>query len=385
MNQIEEIILVGDGHTVSRLPEILANRGLRVRAIGPASSVLSRSRFVNDVTLLGNKETFPGLFIKCSEFFPSSSRLFILSDDELVSRVRESSHVDRDVLGILPFLRAPGRKIAGSKTGLAAAIIEMGIPSPETRVFDNPAAALEFKSSLTGRWCMKADEGGGGRFIIPDLIQHGHHGLEESWFPVLVQRWVPGPTISVEALFLDGRLAGWTYSVLTGLVRLNGPSFCRQFRRPFAYDFLTSLDTFGSFVGGHGFFSCTFLWDGDSKQHLLIEADARPNAWHQFGPQLGVDWALKIRARGQLEGLSSSSESHRSVEVYLWFRSVQHAVVSGSLAPLLAWWRRSPGTYEFRNRMDSLVNRWECRELRGFIVRHLKEFIKRAVLRLRKG
>jgi hypothetical protein len=104
-----------------------------------------------------------------------------------------------------------------------------------------------------------------------------------------VQQKITGVEIHLDAQFFAGKLLGWTYSKVLQVSSRFGPSTDRLYVNPPSLDFVAELDALANAADLHSFANVTLIWVESESCHYLIEADLRPNAWHQFGQLLGVD------------------------------------------------------------------------------------------------
>lgn len=172
--------------------------------------------------------------------------------------------------------------------------------------------------------------------------------------------------ISVEALFRAGELSHYLYSEALGFTGEFGLSRVRQYRQPFSTDFVDTLIRLGKEGGLHGFANCSFIWNQSTGRHLLIEADMRPNRWHQFGPDLGVAWDEGLR------GVSSStlrcSRPHKEALIHHFPREIVEGIRLRKWSWLTPWLRKQPGTWEWRQKVDPTVNRQDWRSIARALV-----------------
>ena len=186
--------------------------------------------------------------------------------------------------------------LAGSKIALSEISQRLGIAIPE---FETAASLRELRQLLADSahdTLVKANIEGGGARVSEFRAEHqGSLGkIDESWLTVLLQRKVTCVAIAVEAQFVSRKLVGWIYSKPLRTSTKFGPSTRRMYCGPSSFDFEQTLERLAETANLHCFPSVTFIQGQVDNRHYLIEADLRPNAWHQFDPQLGVHWSENL-------------------------------------------------------------------------------------------
>ena len=370
MNGGETLAVAFVGSTdgvVRRLPEVLADAGGELSVVGPPASVLASSRHATRVVEVGSGDdrmAFLDGLVQDPDLLASLPRWIVwASDSDLRQLARSSLDLDMKVR-VLPARTPAGLTMLGSKAGLADLTATLGVSRPKSTVVTSAMELAAGLAAVPGRVLIKADEGGGGTRILDVADTHvaDHPVLPDEWYPVVVQEFVDGAEISVEALFGDGRLLGWLYSHPTRLEGWLGRSTVREYRDPPRQDFVETLQQLAHAAGLHGFANCTFIRTADDH-HLLVEVDMRPNAWHQFGPQLGVDWrALMLDVdSGDRPPVHPAIGHGRVRRLHLFPRELVHALTAPSVGALLPWLFRDAGTWQTRNHADPAMNRVELR------------------------
>ena len=118
--------------------------------------------------------------------------------------------------------------------------------------------------------------------------------LDSSCYPVWLQEQILGTEVGVEARFVAGTLVGRTYSHILRTAGQFRPSTARKYLNPPFLEFEGDLKRLGKSALLTGFAKVTFIEGHRNGLHYLIDADLRPNVWHQYGSVLGVDWSANI-------------------------------------------------------------------------------------------
>jgi predicted ATP-grasp superfamily ATP-dependent carboligase len=190
--------------------------------------------------------------------------------------------------------------------------------------------------------------------------------IEADWYPLVVQEFVSGTEVSLEALFRNGKLVAWLYSEMVETMGDFGPSTTRRYFMPEVRDFELVLSLLGADGGLNGMFNVAMIWSPTREAHFLFELDPRPNTWHQFGKHFGVDWVEAMLGSEAITGAShapATPASETDEFIHLYPRALKHALNTRGLGGIRPWLTAAPGTWSSRNHKDHAINRYELREV----------------------
>jgi len=362
-------LIIGSGELVNRLPEVLATDGLFIDVFDFKNSPLAKRQFIDNFfactvplmdhdTMQAHNEHL--VFLEGSNY-----DYYIYSSDALGIAIRNSRLSDQTKSRVLPVRNKDYFALAGSKIALSHAANHLGLTTPRFEV----ANTIHDLQLLLASWptavIAKADHGGGGARVRQFPPHHtGSLGkIDQSWFPVLVQEKITGVEIHLDAQFVAGKLANWTYSRVLQVSSRFGPSTDRLYVNPPSLDFVAELAALANEADLHSFANVTLIWVESESCHYLIEVDLRPNAWHQLGQLLGVDWSKNLIC--QAAGASSGQQElpEEGFRLSLYPRALKHAVRTLNLKMILSWVRHKPGTWETRNNKDPVLNRLEAKSI----------------------
>jgi len=363
-----EVTFVGRG-LIDRLPETFAGPNVFLRVVGPPDGPLLKSKFIDEYITTFSRvggSTLAQELIGRPELRSHLQGLIIFSDDEMVRVLAGSSLTAKEKARILPAGNPEAFDVLGSKVGLADACQRLGIASPRQMVARSLADLPEAIARVGYPCLVKAATGGGGAGItrlrsLGDIHPRDRH--EQILDSYVVQEYVHGQEILVDVAFRDGRVAGWLYTQAVDGTQEFGPSTVRRYQDPPSTDFVESLATLADWGQFNGLFNCAFIREESSGRHLLIEADPRPNAWHQFGPRFRVDWP-RVLANVGGEPIHPEFGSEK-IDVHLYPREISHALSSLQLSLLTPWLKRAPGTWDTRSHVDPAVNAAEALSVVG--------------------
>lgn len=342
----------------------MSRSDLRIRVVGPTGAPLSRSRFIDEYVPTRTRQCNAPLgeeIVADADLRQRLEGTIIYADDDTPRVIADSPLDIVEKCRILPTRHPEGLAMPGSKVGLARTCAAAGVPMPRSIVATDPEDLERAVASIGTPCLVKDDLGGGGAGIT--VVTSGSDLADVALDrPVVVQEFVDGTEVSVEILCRDGRVMGWQYAEVVGLTGRFGPSTARRYRTPGGRDFVVALGRLADHAGLHGFFNCSFLRTPEGD-HLLIEADPRPNAWHQFGPMLGLDWTALLFDDPPIAEPRTVVTPVDGRSLHLYPRQLSSGLADRDWGALRPWLSRAPGTWDTRNTRDRAVSRAEHRQL----------------------
>lgn len=296
------------------LPQLFVEAGFEVDVLCPEKNCARKGGYHDQWFDAGSTQDV--LLVRLYQLVQSERYVrVVLCDDPLLWRI--SSQPITPLLSLLP-VQGQSRRIM-EKIAFAAFCAEHQIPSPKFAVVrqssDWPAAADVIGFPLM----IKPNFSNGGQGIIicnseaeyqkarPSLAHHAGY---------LVQEYLIGKLVSVEALFRKGRLL--EYATSYAYSEALGPSTRRIYQDK--DNRLTELlSNFGKVSGLDGFANMSLI-QAPNGQYGLFEADPRPNRWVAFGKWFAADFAKAIQNwlnpvnPGEIGWKPMSAESIRIIE-----------------------------------------------------------------------
>ena len=364
------VCFVGGGHIVRRLPEIFARNNVKIVMFGVQNNPISESPYIDEYVGLSNllTDTWGDVVLRNTDrILETNADWYIIDGDETATRLANSELSVKHKFKLLPCGNQVGLKVLGSKAGLAKLSKEVDFGFPSSSVAETHSELETELNIWDGPLYIKGDQGGGGlkvRFFA-EANEVRSAEIPKDWFPLVLQQQVLGKLISVEALFWQGEIRGWLYSEGIEFAGSYGPTTTRRYINPPRLDFLNHLEVLGQVAELHGLFNCSFVWQVNELKHYLFEADPRPNLWHQFGPNLGVDWIEIIQNDGLI--VAQKNLPDKGFELSLYPRELVYLIQSGKVRLLFRWLLRRQGTWDVRNHSDFSVNLIELSEIKNEI------------------
>lgn len=372
-----KLLILGQGELVNRLPEVMASNFLAVTFAGKTSSPLSKSRFVGEFVELKDEAVDVSTFQISQELadFLEGTRfdLIVISDDSIALGIAKSNLPLETKLRSLPVRKVQGLKLIASKSGLIELAESIDLKIPNSMIATSPSELNRIVETLGPDFIYKGEFSGGGNQVR--IMSRNHPRSEEfppkSWYPLVAQEIIKGSLINVDAFFLDGKLKAWCYSSTVTMTSKFGPSSRRTYLNPPSLDFVSTLDSLGLETGLNGFLNSSWIIKHADTVHWLIEADPRPNAWHQFFPALGISFEDIFLSRDSINQFRQKLLPESGLTFSLYPRELLAGLRTFRLELSLRWLFRRSGTWEFRNRKDTSVNSYEDKEVILFPVQWL--------------
>ncbi|MDP1835145.1 MAG: hypothetical protein Q8K75_04365 [Chlamydiales bacterium] len=320
-----QVLLLGrDDWLMWFLPSILSRAGCVVDVL--TSSHLMRScRFVRHCEVIPPSTSIVALAAqKCQEY-----DWIVITEDHLLHDILHSDLSTKTKLKLLPVLKEENFSHLYSKISLSKIFSNSGVKTPAFFEATNHDMACEVAQKMQYPVLLKLDASGGGSGIFECHSAADIKALDASvWLkPVLIQKMIAGTTLDLSALFLDGELIHFSYSIMEKVV-LNrfGPSVLRNYHSlatvdPIIFDELRKI---GKALGAHGFTNITCIEASDGSGRYYFEADMRPNVWVDASIFLGEDIAERISSwfsnKRTLQNIVSSSTppSRVMIPYFLW-------------------------------------------------------------------
>lgn len=280
------------------LLEVLADAGFVIDCV----SNRSRMRQLRHIDRFHHEKSYEGLIRRSLALAGQHFYTLVLAaDDQILKHIVDADLPVDDKLRLLPVTGAHNLAHPGSKIGLSRALQQHGVSTPGFEaaydVDGIHAAAIRIGFPLL----VKGDFSGGGNQVFKcrnatELARVARHFRA---YPALVQQFIEGELVSVEAFFQQGQLLHFAYSET--LAYRSGkpfaPSSVRRFwqRKRLAPDLTVELHSLGRALGADGFANITAIRTPDHR-HYFIESDMRPTVWIGYARLFGDSLAARLAA-----------------------------------------------------------------------------------------
>jgi hypothetical protein len=351
--------IAAHGENFRRLPEFLAGPDVRITLICCSESMLRKSKFIDEVIAISQHPHCADFIEKLTTDMQLLDRIdgwvIFASDDEMYGVAHSEITLDLKHK-LLPFRKAEFFPLLNSKSKFVEACIEAGSSIPRSVIVETPVSLSNALKDFTSRVVIKRDQGAGGAGVrvIATESELDDEPIPDSWFPLVLQEYIPGDPRGVDAFFREGHLVAWMYCDNLQFPTKYGPTVTRRYVDPPTLDFEESLQRFAKTTGAHGFANCSSFYLEEENRHLLFEVDMRTNAWHYYGPFFGLKWS-NLMAKPLDEVISEVQRPRNipktGVQIIHWQRFAEYAVLNREWKTLFRLLRmkeadRSPVTFK---------------------------------------
>ena len=254
----------------------------------------------------------------------------ILGDEKLLKLMNDRVDYEWLFKKILPLTKIENREVLASKAGFSVFCEKHAILTPRYRIYNENADPDAIIEGLAFPLLFKPDLSWGGSAILicdnKDSVKTNLAKISAKR-DLVIQEFITGKDIGVEALFKDG-----------DLITYNCSEVLEYFDSKFAYttkrkyfnntEIEPILQHLGNSMGIHGFASISFIYEPERRLYYLIEADLRPNFWLPYGRFTGNDFSEGIKKfinPGYLkaDGAAKRKILKKEIEVALFYRDIR--------------------------------------------------------------
>jgi len=223
----------------------------------------------------------------------------VLTDDDALRMVHDYAD-DTQAQSLLPLQYMSYQGLAGSKATLSLLSQQHDICTPLFAVYEGVGDIVQTSSNVPYPLLLKVDRSGGGKGIFfcsdEEELRAAYAQIKDDQRKnIVVQQYIYGDNISVEALFRNGVLLACARArVVTNTQSEFSVSCVREYEPD---EILTTqVASIGKKLGFNGFCSFTFLQECATHRYYLVEADLRTHLWFVLSRFAGVDFAKAIQA-----------------------------------------------------------------------------------------
>lgn len=289
--------------SLMEIPYLFFLAGVSVDSYSLKDSWLSKSKYLNEV-FYSSEEVDVYLNNLSSLIGKEEYDWVVLGDDIVIRMIAQNISKYKSFEKLIPIRNFQNLNVLGSKAGLLKACNDGGILTPPSVLCNISDDINLLTEKVTFPLLIKVDESSGGAGVyycknIDDVKINLNKLNENEKINVVLQKYIRGKNISVEAIFKEGDLIMYSYSevvkTLDGEFGISAERFYRN-----CEEIEKNLKDVGIFFGINGFCSMTFMCE--NGVYYLIEADLRPQGWFVLSRLAGIDFSLGI-----IEFLSQNS------------------------------------------------------------------------------
>jgi predicted ATP-grasp superfamily ATP-dependent carboligase len=266
----------------------------------------------------------------------------ILGDEPLIKLMNEEVHEESLFAKMMPIINIEHRYMLSSKQGLADFCEKIGIDTPSYTIYNDTQDLEKIKSKLNFPVINKLDFSWGGvsmfvSYSYEEFLSNLHKIPENQ--NVLIQEYIEGNEIPVEALFYRGELLVYNTSKI---IEYDKDKFSYSTRRSY-YDNTTIkplLINLGKKLGLNGFANIAYMHDTKKDKYYLIEVDTRPNSWIAYGRFIGRDFSKGVKRilnGDYVYGYQEMVMKFSYIEVALFDKDIRRALWKREIKGIMRW------------------------------------------------
>lgn len=272
------------------IPKLFSKAGYEVHVLCPANNCAIANSYYN--VWIDSGETLETLFQKLYQLSLSGEYVrIVIGDDPLMWQIYRQPL--NELIHLLPIKNLEVLYMLG-KTGFSEFCNKYNIPTPSYYVVQEKSDISKAKEKIGFPLLIKPSYSNGGYGItICNDEENYNLAWSDKYFdtPFLVQEFLEGELLSVEAIYRNGELIEYATSIKEGDGL--GPSTKRIYLAKNL--FLTKeLQNFGMACKLDGFVNMSYIKCSEDN-YQLFEADPRPTAWVATGQWFGADFIQAIR------------------------------------------------------------------------------------------
>lgn len=294
------LVSLYDSEITSEIPHLFHRAGFGVDVYCSKHSWLLKSRY-KDRWYDSTSKDARTFVLDLAELTRDHRYSWVVFLDDAALRAGQDYLAEEDARRLLPLTDMRYKALAGSKIALSFFSAQKHIRTPLFSIHDGVSDIVTSAKGVPFPLLLKVDRSGGGRGITfcPDIpsLRSAYSALQpERKKGLLIQEYIQGENISVEALYRGGTLIAHARARV--LKNVNGEfdgSCVRAYEHRAGLQ--EELERIGTSFGFDGFCSFTFMYRPEEDAHYLVEADLRPHSWFSLSRFAGVDFADAIRSR----------------------------------------------------------------------------------------
>jgi predicted ATP-grasp superfamily ATP-dependent carboligase len=354
MNNVLLVSIASFFDSTGEIPFVFKRAGCQVDVFCDSTSwLLSNKYYDNWIETSSEHETFKDNLLKLVKEKPDYYKWIVLLEDVTVKLMNTAITTDEELFKkILPINKIENREILSSKTGLSNICLKYNIPTPRFINYIEGMDVEYIKKELHFPILLKEDfsfSGLGIQFCEDQSELQSCLDNVKIKTNLVLQEFIQGDDIGVEALFRDGKLI--TYNCAEILTYMyNKFSFTTRRMYYQSREIETYLEKLAECVGMNSFASIQYVYHPERKIYYLIEVDARTNSWIPYSRFTGHDFSdgIKRIMNGDLTPDAKLPDNYdKRVEVAIFDRDLRYCMKSKDFKRALMWMFNYKGSWKF--------------------------------------
>lgn len=357
--------------TLQEVPYVLSKGDCIVDVYCSKKSWLIRNSFFTTwIESSDNIETYIKELSALAENKETPYDWIIPADEKLLKILNDTITSEELFYKLLPLSKIENREMLGSKAGLSTFCEHHNIASPKYIIYDHKTTFNENSFQLNYPVLLKQDLswGGGGILYCENKESFKANLLKTNpQYNTIIQEYITGKDIGVEALFCKGKLVEYNASeVLT--------YFDNKFNFTTRRNYYNSkrlaalLNNIGEKIGINGFGSIQFIYKSEDDTYYLLEVDMRPNIWIPYGRFTGHNFSEAVKrflnpTIPYNQKINNDFEKRKITEVGLFYRDMIRCFKFHDVKGFLQWMFNYKHYWQFIPTYDMILFKHILKEL----------------------
>jgi len=324
-------------NTLAEIPYILKKSGFEVDILSGKDAWVKKNKFYNQ--WIPAKSESDDYLQQLKELAQNSKYEWIIPGDEKLIKLLNEEITDEGLFyKLLPLTRIENREMLCSKIGFSNICTQNNILTPGYCYY--PAADNNSNiDTLRFPVIIKVDFSWGGLGIRvcenkPEL-EKIIAGLPEHE-TIIIQEFIRGKEVPVEALFWKGKLLSVTSSEILDYDKDEFSYSTRRRYFPADEKLRQAVKEFGERVGVHGFVNMAYIKADANGSYYVIEADLRPSSWMAYTGYAGSSFIHALRTITFPEK-RVVTQTPKEVEIALFHKDLRRGFYKHDIRGLSRW------------------------------------------------
>lgn len=370
---------VVDWDSLGELPAVFKRGGcLQVDVLCKKDAWLTSNRYYDNwIEIKNETDGLSAQLIQLAQDETKNYDKIILLDDLIIKLMNECIETEDLYKRILPLSKIKNREMLSSKAGFSNVCKRNNILSPKFMIYTDNLNLDIIDEQINYPLLIKQDLSWSGAGI---QFCHDKNSLEEGLKKIsikenlVIQEYVTGEDIGVEALFHEGQLITYNAAKILDYFETKFTNTTRRvyFRNQEIQGLLTTL---GKSVGLNGFASISYIYEPNQHKYYLVEVDTRLNNWmtlshftgHSFSE--GISRIIKAGDKPVEVFIDKPEDLSKEIEIALFYRDLRRCWKKKDLKGFMRWVFNYKGYWRFIPLYDGLILRKIFGEIK-------KDFVK---------
>ncbi|EHQ28221.1 ATP-grasp domain-containing protein [Mucilaginibacter paludis] len=360
--------------STGEIPFMFKRAGCQVDVFCNETSWLLSNRYHDNwIKSSEDHETFKDQLLKLIDEKPDHYNWIVPLEDITIKLMNDAILSEDIFKKILPINKIENRDLLSSKAGLSSVCQKYGITTPRFVNYSDVNDTEVIKQKLDFPILLKEDfsfSGIGIQYCEDESELQGCLDKVQVKTNLVLQEFIKGEDIGLEALFRDGELITYNCGEVLSYMY---DKFSFTTRRKYYQneEIAALLRVLGKSVGLNGFASIQYIYHPGRKLYYLIEVDARTNSWMPYSRFTGHDFSDGIRRiiNNQLAYIpTGTTKPDDWVEVAIFDRDIRRCFKRKDYKGLLRWIFNIDGYWKFIPMYDSkIISRISRKIMKDFL------------------